>query len=284
VIDLLFSIALFAVTVVVSCAYAARARTVSSGPTPIPRPDVAGRARPQATRWASIGTWALQPMVRALARAGVHPNAISWSSLALGIAAGSAIGLGHFGVGAALSLASTACDALDGRVARETGSASQLGAVLDAAIDRYAELSVLGGIALALRHNVSMLILSLAATAGTIMVSYASAKAEALGVDASKASMHHRERALTLALAVAMVPIAAALCVPTGAPMWLARLPLAGALTFIAIVANASAIGRLVAVARAVRLTHSARTVHKRPNGATEVAANGHARASDALH
>lgn len=279
-IDLLFSIALFAVTFLGACAYAARA--LSLGPALAPRPDVA--ERPRIAPQTDIGTSALQPLVSRLARAGVRANAISWSSLALGIAAGCAVGLGHFGVGATLSLASAACDALDGRVARETGSASQVGAVLDAAVDRYAELSVLGGIALALRVNVFMLILSLSAMAGAIMVSYASAKAEALGVEASKASMHRQKRALTLALAVAMVPIAAVVCVRTGAPMWLARLPLAGTLAFIGIVANVSAIGRLFAVARTANSAHSARTVHKRPNGATEVAANGHARTSDALH
>lgn len=279
-IDLVFSIALLAATFLGSCAYAAR--TVSFGSAPAPRP-AGGCTRPRTAPWANIWTWALQPLVRVLARAGVPANAISWSSLALGIGAGSAIGLGHFGAGAALSLASTACDTLDGRVARETGSASHVGAVLDAAVDRYAELSVLGGIALALRQNVFMLVVALSAMAGTIMVSYASAKAEALGVEVSKRSMDRQDRALTLALTVAIVPIGGALCARTGAPVWLARLPLAGALAFIAIVGNGSAIARLVAAGRAVRPAHSVRAVHKRPGG-TEVAANGHARASDALH
>lgn len=290
-IDLLFSVALFAAASLVAGAYAARATRLGRAPDAGLHPG-GGRV---GTRALEVSAWALQPLSHALARAGVHPNAISWSSLALGAGAGTAIGFGHFGVGAAMSLASTACDALDGRVARQTGTASHAGAVLDAAIDRYAELFVLGGIALALRTSAVMLMVTLGAMAGAIMVSYANAKAEALRVEPPTGSMRRQEQALYLGLGVGLVPIVAAIGARSGAPVWASRSPLVAILGLIAIVGNASAISRLAAIARAAPSIRHPRESHKRPAGTTEIAPSrpggsvemtpkGHATASDAFH
>jgi len=224
------------------------------------------------------------PLLLELARAGIGDRAISWMSLALGVGAAGSMGFGHFGVGAAMCLASSACCALDGRFARGTGAGGQGSAVLDAAIDRYAELLVFGGVAMALRHSPVMLVVTLGATAGAIMVSYADAKAEALAVSTPGFSMGRQERAVTVVAGAALVPVAAALGAANAAAASLSRLPLVGALAFIAIVANTSAIGRLASVARTAESTRPSRSEQKRPRGTTEIATNAHAAANDALH
>src|SRR5262249_51600450 len=126
--------------------------------------------------------WALQPLGRLCARLGIRANMVSWSALALGAFAGVAVAAGDLGVGALLAALSGGCDALDGIVARATGSASRAGEVLDAALDRYAELCFMGGLCVHYRGEPVMLSIGLAALGGAFMVSYATAKAEALGV------------------------------------------------------------------------------------------------------
>lgn len=288
VIDLAFSIALLAGATMVCIWALLPARAPRFGPGP--EGHRAGSPAPWGGSAARIGPRILQPLSLGLARAGIGANTVSWASLVLGICAGSTIGFGHFGVGAAMCLASSACDALDGRVARTAGTASRAGAVLEAAIDRYAELFVFGGIALALRHSAIMLVITLSAMAGAIMMSYAGAKAEALRVQAPGGPMGRHERALTLVVGAALVPIAAAVGARSAVPTWLSQLPLTGALALIAVVANASAIRRLAGVARAVHSARPARNDPKRggepghPRGGTEIATNGHAAANDALH
>ena len=57
----------------------------------------------------------------------------------------SALALGHLGIGGALATAAAPGSALDGLVARATGTASPRGGLLDAAVDRYGEVFLVGG-------------------------------------------------------------------------------------------------------------------------------------------
>jgi len=280
VIDLEFSVALLGAAALLAIAYAGRVARI--GPA---RDDRVERARGS---WLlgkaamEMAAWGLRPLSRAIAAAGVTADAISWTSLALGVAAGFTIAVGHFGIGAALSLASFSCDALGGSAVRDARASSRSAAVLDAAVDRYAELFVFGGVALALKTSVVMLIVSLSAMAGAIMVSYAGAKAEAMRVEAPHGWMRREERVAYLVAGIALVPIAAA--AGKGLPTWFADLPLASALGFIAVVANASAIWRLRAVAAAVRPAALPRTDRRARHGATEMTSSSHLAANDALH
>jgi phosphatidylglycerophosphate synthase len=71
---------------------------------------------------------------RALARAGVTANALTFAGLALGLAGAAAIAFGQFGWGLALILANRALDGLDGAVARVRGP-SDLGGYFDIVAD-----------------------------------------------------------------------------------------------------------------------------------------------------
>jgi len=185
-----------------------------------------------------------------IVRAGITANAVTIASLGFAAVAGVLLSVGALGW-AALAMV-TAClgDALDGLVARRSASTSVGGALLDASVDRYGEFFFLGGLALYLRASTPLLAVTLSALAGSFMVSYGSAKAEALRVSVPPGLMRRAERAVCLCSGVGLVPLSDWLARASILPAWAARAPLVAALAVIAVGANASAIRRLRALAR----------------------------------
>jgi hypothetical protein len=87
---------------------------------------------------------------------------------------------------------------------------------------------------------------------GSFMVSYSTAKAEALHVSPPRGNMRRTERALYLTLGAILTPISIQMFEPSGFyPVHLGY-PMIFALGMIAILANISAVQRLVSIARAV--------------------------------
>jgi len=102
-------------------------------------------------------------------------------------------------------LASGFFDALDGAIARIYGKATTFGGFLDSMLDRYADAFVLCGIILGGLCNPigpAGPIGGLAALAGSLLVSYARARAEAAGVKMEAVGVAERaERIIILAIA-----------------------------------------------------------------------------------
>jgi phosphatidylglycerophosphate synthase len=194
--------------------------------------------------------WAIEPVVRGLAALGITPNGLTWSALVLGLAAGVAIGFDWFGLACLLATLSTIGDILDGQVARLTHSGSNRGELLDAAIDRYTEFAFLAGLALRLRDSAWQLALVLAAVLASFMVSYASAKAEALQVSPPRGLMRRHERALYLILGVGLVPVLAPVMI---AHDWPYATPVLAAVALVAVIGNLAAVQRFVRIGRALR-------------------------------
>jgi phosphatidylglycerophosphate synthase len=196
--------------------------------------------------------WSLQPLARFLIGLRVTPNMISWASLVLGGIAGSFLAYGRFGVAALSATASAFLDSLDGIVARETGVSSDAGEVLDATIDRYVEFFFLAGLVLYYRDVPILMLVALFALMGSFMVSYSSAKAEAMQMRPPPGIMRRPERAFYLILGAALSPL------PWFEPQEYATIPVAFpmvfALVIVAVLANISAIERLYTVAQAIRL------------------------------
>jgi phosphatidylglycerophosphate synthase len=188
--------------------------------------------------------WLLSPLVDGLAAVGVRPNEVTVVSLVAGLVAGVALAFDEFGWASAAILFASLGDAVDGMLARRTGTSSVGGALLDAAVDRYGEFFILAGLAVLFRESTPMLILVLLALAGSFMVSYGSAKAEALRVAVPDGMMRRAERATVLCVGVAMVPFAGGLATQLDAP-WLHHAPILLALGIVAVGANASAVRRL---------------------------------------
>ena len=201
------------------------------------------------------------PLVRLLVALRVTPNMVTAFSLAPAFASALLIATGHFGTGALLAASSGFCDMVDGMLARKYNSMSDLGELFDAAVDRYVEFLLLAGLAINFRSSPVGLILCLAAVLGSFMVSYATAKAEALGIEPPKGAMRRAERAVYVIFGCTMAPLWE-LVVPgdrSYAGIAYGReLPIEVALLVVATVANASAVRRMLRTADLIRAKRTA--------------------------
>jgi phosphatidylglycerophosphate synthase len=170
-----------------------------------------------------------------------------------GFIAGACLAVGHFGFGAIFGTISALLDSLDGMVARISGTASHAGEVLDAAVDRYVEFLFLSGLIIYYRQIPAVQIVALLALVGSFMVSYSTAKAEALKVDPPRGSMRRPERAVYLTLGAALSTLTIfwfetdkTFSIFVGYPMVLA-------LGLVGVVGNVSSITRLWFIGKVLR-------------------------------
>ena len=191
--------------------------------------------------------WAIEPVVRGLAALGVTPNGLTWAALVLGVGAGGALAVGWFGLATLLATMSTIGDILDGQVARLTNSGSDRGELLDAAVDRYTEFAFIAGFILFVRDSPLQVAVALAALLASFMISYVSAKAEALQVSVPRGLMRRHERATYLIVASGLTPLLG--------PSIHARWPALPATSmFVLGLAVVASVGNLAALQRLVRL------------------------------
>jgi phosphatidylinositol phosphate synthase len=148
---------------------------------------------------------ALTPVVRLLLRTRVRPNVITTLGTGVLVASAVAFGLGRVHWGGFLLLISGLFDIVDGRVAREGGMATTFGAFYDSTLDRVGESALFTGIAVYfLRGGVPPERLTLAviactvALAASLLVSYARARAEGLGLSCKVGLAQRAERVLLL--------------------------------------------------------------------------------------
>jgi CDP-diacylglycerol--glycerol-3-phosphate 3-phosphatidyltransferase len=194
--------------------------------------------------------WAIDPVVRGLAALGVTANHVTWAALGFGLAGAAAIAAGWFGLACLLATLSTVCDILDGQVARVTQSGSARGELLDAAIDRYTEFAFIAGFVVYARESPVQIAIALLALLASFMISYASAKAEALHADTPRGLMRRHERAVYLITAAGLTPLLG----PVIHGRW-PELPIS--VVFVAGLAVVAAIGNVSAILRFVRISRS---------------------------
>ena len=87
----------------------------------------------------------LLPLVSAFAKTGVTPNLVTVSGLVISLVAAGLAALGHLHAGIALFFIGACMDALDGSLARVTGSCTERGRYLDSVCDRSSELAFIAG-------------------------------------------------------------------------------------------------------------------------------------------
>lgn len=204
-------------------------------------------------RLVEMGYWAILPLARRCVAAGITPNHITWASLGLGIASGVCMAVGLQGLGALFALLSVLGDILDGQVAREAKSGSAAGEVLDASVDRYMEFFFVGGLVVFYRHNAVLMIIALAAMLATFMVSYSTAKAEAMGVDPPRGAMRRHERSTYFISGAVFSSMLGPWLEPFAWMPDLKAPPMMVALAIVAVAGNVSAVRRLVLISRALR-------------------------------
>jgi len=145
--------------------------------------------------------WVLDPLAGFLIRLGLTPNMVTGLGL-LGNTIGALyLARGEMLTGGLWIALMTPVDALDGTMARLRGEASDFGAFVDSVSDRYSELIIYGGL---LYHFLKLGeplggMLTFAAAAGSVLVSYVKARAEGLGYEAKVGLLTRAERYIVLA-------------------------------------------------------------------------------------
>ena len=153
----------------------------------------------------ALQSWArklAEGLVSPLAGHGVTPNAITVVGFAFNVMTAAVLATGHLSTGGALLFLSGLFDLLDGALARVTSRQSDFGAFLDSLLDRYGEAAILLALLLVYtqRQNTLMVILVYSVAVGSILISYARARAEALGLDGRVGIAPRPERVLILGL------------------------------------------------------------------------------------
>jgi phosphatidylglycerophosphate synthase len=198
----------------------------------------------------------LAPLVNVLYSLKVTPNMVTTFSLVPAAISTVFIATGHFGIGALLATGSGFCDMFDGMLARRYQSTSDVGELFDAAVDRYVEFLLLAGLAYYFRDSPIAVTLALVAILGSFMVSYTTAKAEALGIQPPKGAMRRAERAVYVTCGCGFAPLWG-LVIP-GSPRLFTlsyglELPVELAMFLVGVVANVSAVRRMLRVAELIR-------------------------------
>jgi len=142
------------------------------------------------------------PLSAAIGRTSISPNALTILGLLITIAAAVLVWYGHFVTAAILFTIGSLFDLLDGAVARLSERVTPMGAFLDSTFDRVGEGVVLTAIALAYARddNLWMVGAAFATMIGSFLVSYARARAEALGLDCKVGLMTRPERLVLIGL------------------------------------------------------------------------------------
>jgi phosphatidylglycerophosphate synthase len=150
--------------------------------------------------------WAIGPAERLLLEIGATPNHMNAFGLAFGILSGVLIGTRHLEAGGwAIALAGV-CDILDGRLARAQEVASPYGKFIDSTLDRFVETFAFLGFAVYFGGRTLASLVVTAGLGGSLLVSYAQARGETVGVSGSGGLMQRAERLVLQILACLLDP------------------------------------------------------------------------------
>ena len=127
----------------------------------------------------------IDAMVRWLARGHINPNILTSVGVAINVGSGLLFGFGQFFWAGMVLIVANLFDMLDGQVARLSGRVTSFGGFLDSSLDRLSDMVVFVGLmvfyARALPdHSTLNVFLAGAGLMGSVMVSYASARAESM--------------------------------------------------------------------------------------------------------
>jgi CDP-diacylglycerol---glycerol-3-phosphate 3-phosphatidyltransferase len=149
-----------------------------------------------------------------LTRTRVTPNALTTAGVSLCLAAAVLVYFEYrneilfYWLGAAVFVIGSILDILDGALARAGGKTTPFGSFLDSTTDRVGEGAMLGAIALIFsRHGNEVAVgAAVAAVAGSFLVSYTRAKAEALGLRGDVGLGSRAERVVVITAGLVLAP------------------------------------------------------------------------------
>jgi CDP-diacylglycerol--glycerol-3-phosphate 3-phosphatidyltransferase len=127
-----------------------------------------------------------EALMSALGRVPLTPNQVTVVGLVLTFVAASLAAFGHLRWAGVVLIFAGTCDILDGALARSTHASYPYGAFLDSTLDRYSEGAIYLGLAayfVGAGGSIQrwLVLATLAALAGSFLVSYVRARAQSLG-------------------------------------------------------------------------------------------------------
>src|SRR5580765_6981935 len=127
----------------------------------------------------------IDAMVRWLAPGHINPNILTVIGVAINVGSGFLFGYGKFFWAGIVLIVANLFDMLDGQVARLSGRVTSFGGFLDSSLDRLSDMVVFVGLMVFYAratedHSTLNVFLAGAGLMGSVMVSYASARAESL--------------------------------------------------------------------------------------------------------
>jgi CDP-diacylglycerol---glycerol-3-phosphate 3-phosphatidyltransferase len=144
----------------------------------------------------------LEPLARFVSATGVSPNVITVIGFLLMIGVAIVLARGHLVLGGLLIIGVAIFDAVDGTLARMMGRTSRFGAFLDSTLDRFSEAVIFLGLFVYFsgqgQDHQPELLLIYATVVGSLMVSYARARAEGIGVPLKEGLFTRFERVFIL--------------------------------------------------------------------------------------
>ena len=145
----------------------------------------------------------IDAMVRALATLGIAPNILTTIGVSLNIGSAVLFGYGHFFLAGIVLIVANLFDMLDGNVARSTGHVTRYGGFLDSSLDRLSDMASFFGIMMFYsrslpQHSLMNVFLAGVGMIASVMVSYTTARSEALGVKANVGFLQRPERIVLL--------------------------------------------------------------------------------------
>jgi CDP-diacylglycerol--glycerol-3-phosphate 3-phosphatidyltransferase len=142
------------------------------------------------------------PIGRVLARMGIHPNMVTLAGFVLNIITGVILSTGQFLLGGVMVIVASAVDGFDGALARVSNQKTSFGAFWDSTLDRISEGALFFGLLVWFVSHDMLLETYLVyfVVLGSIMVSYARARAEGLGFECKVGLLTRLERMSILSL------------------------------------------------------------------------------------
>src|SRR5579884_2427661 len=137
-----------------------------------------------------------------LALAGITPNMVTFAGFLFNAVTAIVIAAGHLHLGGILLLLSGGFDMLDGALARVSRLQSAFGAFLDSFLDRYSESAILLALLyyFAERQALPAIVLVFAVAVGSLLIGYARARGERLGIECKVGIAPRPERIILLGL------------------------------------------------------------------------------------
>jgi len=190
--------------------------------------------------------WFIRPVENLALALRIGPLFFNLLGVAFGVAAAILFSMDMANLGGWAVLMGGVADIMDGRIARALGVANKRGAFLDSTLDRFAEFAAFVGLAVLFRDSQLALILVVTALGGSLLVSYARARGESVGIVCKLGIMQRAERLLLLGFGGILDPAVSA---------WLGRSTgalLVPVLGLVAVGTVGTAIFRTVWIARAL--------------------------------